>query len=63
MQAPDVFLGGFLLNLIEAAPQVRSGGAAIRFASFRDGQFRLNRLAYPKHSLAAQRHSQQHGSR
>jgi len=34
-----VLLDGFLLSLIEAAPQVRSGGAAIRFASFREGQF------------------------
>jgi hypothetical protein len=58
-----VLLDGFPLNLIEAVLQIRSGGAAIRFASFRDGQFRLNRLAYFKHSLTAQRHSQQHGSR
>src|SRR5471030_1702877 len=52
-----MLLDGFLLSLIEAAPQVRSGGAAFRFASFRDGQFRLNRLA----SLST--HSQRNGIR
>src|SRR5471030_3038415 len=52
-----MLLDGFLLSLIEAASQVRSGGAAFRFASFRDGQFRLNRLA----SLST--HSQRNGIR
>src|SRR5471030_469611 len=52
-----MLLDGFLLSLIEAASQVRSGGAAFRFASFLDGQFRLNRLA----SLST--HSQRNGIR